>query len=71
MSSCDNDWVPQCNQSDFKMVCYDGFFCIILENLFCVQPRLGMAWRSCVEGMPRNSDLHVYLNIEVVIGLLQ
>ena len=32
---------------------------------------LGMAWRLCVEGMPCNSDLHVYLKIEVVIGLVQ
>ena len=46
-------------------------FLYYVENLLCVQPRLGMAWRSCVEGMPRNSDLYVYLNIEVVIGLVQ
>ena len=32
---------------------------------------LGMAWRLCVEGMPSYSDLYVYLNIEVVIGLVQ
>ena len=46
-------------------------FLYYIENLFCVQPRLGMAWRSCVEVMPCNSDLYVYLNIEVVIGLVQ
>ena len=46
-------------------------FLYYVENLFCVQPRLGMASRSCVEGMPCNSDLYVYLNIEVVIGLVQ
>ena len=46
-------------------------FLYYVENLFCVQPRLGMAWRLCVEGMPCNSDLYVYLNIEVVIGLVQ
>ena len=29
-------------------------------------------WRGDrVEGMPRNSDLYVYLDIEVVIGLVQ
>ena len=31
VSSCDNDCVSQRNQSDFKMVCYDGFFYV---NLF-------------------------------------
>ena len=41
------------NQSDFKMVCYVRLFCISRE-LFCVQPRLGMARRSCLEGMPCN-----------------
>ena len=32
---------------------------------------LVMAWSSSLEGMPCNSDLNVYLNIEVVIRLLQ
>ena len=32
---------------------------------------LGMAWSSSLEGMPCNSDLYVYLNIEVVIGMVQ
>ena len=68
--SFDNDCDPQWNQSDFKMVCYVRFFCISRE-LFCVQPRLGMAWKSCLEGMPCNSNLYLYLNIEVVIGLVQ
>ena len=29
VSSCDNDGVSERNQSDFRMVCYDGFFCIM------------------------------------------
>ena len=32
---------------------------------------LGMAWSSSLEEMLCNSDLYVYLNIEVVIGLFQ
>ena len=32
---------------------------------------LGMARNSSLEGMPGSSDLYVYLNIEVVIGLIQ
>ena len=52
-----------------KMLCYVSFVCSCGE-LFCVQPRWGMAWRLCVEGMPCNSDLYVYLNIEGVSGLV-
>ena len=46
-------------------------FSVLCRELVCVRPRLGMAWRLCVEGMPCYSDLYVYLNIEVVIGLVQ
>ena len=32
---------------------------------------LGMTLSSSLEGMPCNSDLYVYLNIEAVIGLVK
>ena len=35
VSSCDNECVSQRNQSDFKMVCYDGFSVLCRELLLC------------------------------------
>ena len=43
-----------------------GFSVLCRELLLC-----STSSGNCVEGMPCNSDLYVYLNIEVVIGLVQ
>ena len=68
--SFDNDCDPQRKKSDFQMVCYDCLFCLRRE-LIEYHPRLGMAWRLCLGGMPCTLDLYLYLSIEVVIGLIQ
>ena len=71
--SFDTECDPQWNRSDSKNPkCFAivSIVCICGE-MFCVQPRLEMAWSSCLEGMPCNSDLYVYLSIEVVIGQVQ
>ena len=52
VSSCDNDCVSQRNQSDFKMVCYDGFFCIMGRTCFVFnlvwEWRRDCAWMGCL-----------------------
>ena len=47
-----------------------GFSVLCRELLLC-STSSGNGVEMCVEGMPCNSDLYVYLNIEVVIGLVQ
>ena len=58
------------NQFDFQLVCYDHLF-LFGGELTVFRSCMGMVWRLSLEGMPCNSDLYVYLNIEVVIGLIQ
>ena len=67
--SFNNDCDRQQNQSDFQMVCYDICSCSAWRTVF--RSCLGKAWSSSLEGMPCNSDMYVYLSIEVVIGLIQ
>ena len=71
VSYYDNDWVFSTNSNLISEWFAMTGFSVSCREFFCVQPSLGMAWRLCVEGMPGYSDLYVYLNIEVVIGLVQ
>ena len=67
VSSHDNDWVFATNSNLIsEWLAMSGFSDSRGELLLCL-----ILSGNGVEGMPGYSDLYVYLNIEVVIGLVQ